>query len=361
MSNEQQNYLFTMDIQNYQKDARIFSRPSSRGIIYLNEDTLAMVYSTRKKFYKFPGGGVEKGESPSQGLIREVSEETGLCVDPSSIREYGKVLRRQCSAEEADTVFEQENTYYLCSVIHGAASEQHLDAYEAEDGFIPAAVTLAQAADVNRCCEGLDDSELVMIERDTRILELLAGREQIPSREMAKFLLREAGKKNPGPWTDHSTWTAVCAEQIAEKCGLDPDKAYVLGILHDIGRREGITGIAHAYDGWQYLKQLGYDSAARIALTHSFSLKRLDEYVGAMDLTEDQMQEMQHFLDTTEYDDYDRLIQLCDAMAMADKITTVEERMNDVKRRYGSYPQDKWDKNLELRDYFQKRQKTGTK
>lgn len=29
--------------------------------------------------------------------------------------------------------------------------------------------------------------------------------------------------------------------------------------------------------------------------------------------------------------------------------------MNDVKRRYGSYPQDKWDSNIELMHYFEKR------
>lgn len=31
--------------------------------------------------------------------------------------------------------------------------------------------------------------------------------------------------------------------------------------------------------------------------------------------------------------------------------------MNDVKQRYGFYPQEKWDKNLELRDYFEENEK----
>ncbi len=29
------------------------------------------------------------------------------------------------------------------------------------------------------------------------------------------------------------------------------------------------------------------------------------------------------------------------------------DRMNDVKRRYGGYNQEKWDKNLELKTYFE--------
>ena len=29
--------------------------------------------------------------------------------------------------------------------------------------------------------------------------------------------------------------------------------------------------------------------------------------------------------------------------------------MLDIKNRYGSYPQDKWDSNLELRSYFEEK------
>lgn len=52
------------------------------------------------------------------------------------------------------------------------------------------------------------------------------------------------------------------------------------------------------------------------------------------------------------YDDYDRLIQLCDAIGMSIGAVAIEIRMNDIKRRYGSYPQGKWDKNIELLNYF---------
>lgn len=31
----------------------------------------------------------------------------------------------------------------------------------------------------------------------------------------------------------------------------------------------------------------------------------------------------------------------------------IEDRMNDVKRRYGRFPQSKWDKNLELKAFFE--------
>ena len=60
-----------------------------------------------------------------------------------------------------------------------------------------------------------------------------------PDRKTAEALLAEAEPHNPGPWGDHSRIAAHCAEAIARACGLDADKAYVLGLLHDIGRRYG--------------------------------------------------------------------------------------------------------------------------
>ena len=33
----------------------------------------------------------------------------------------------------------------------------------------------------------------------------------------------------------------------------------------------------------------------------------------------------------------------------------METRMMDVKKRYGSYPQDKWKKHLELKRYFEEK------
>ena len=66
------------------------------------------------------------------------------------------------------------------------------------------------------------------------------------------------------------------------------------------------------------------------------------------------MQELKDLLTATEYDDYDRLIQLLDSTCGADGTQNLEKRMGDVKARYGYYPQGKWDKNFELKEYFEK-------
>lgn len=179
----------------------------------------------------------------------------------------------------------------------------------------------------------------------------------LPEKETAEQMLAEAEKRNPGPWGDHSRVVAVCAEKIAAQAGLNPGKAYVVGLLHDIGRREGVTNFRHIVDGYRYLKEQGYDEAAKICLTHSFCIPDIHMHIGACDLTEAEYQETVRLLAECEYDDYDRLIQLCDSIALPQGPADLATRMGDVKRRYGSYPEAKWQKNFELKEYFD--HKTG--
>ena len=178
-----------------------------------------------------------------------------------------------------------------------------------------------------------------------------------PAIEEAERLLCEAESCNPGPWGNHSRICAMCAKRIAAASGMDAEKAYVLGLLHDIGRKFGKGHLAHVYDGYRYMQDLGYEDAARICLTHSFNCPKLDVYIGNFDILQEQQNQLQMLLDHLVFNDYDRLIQLCDCLAGSDGIMDMEARMLDVKKRYGFYRQDKWDTNLWLKAYFE--EKTG--
>lgn len=178
----------------------------------------------------------------------------------------------------------------------------------------------------------------------------------LPTRERAEELLREAEKCNPGPWGNHSRVAARCAEKIAQACGdMDPDKAYVLGLLHDIGRKFGVRHLGHVSDGYSYMMSSGYDEVAKACLTHSFHNQSVDDYVGKFDTTEEELKMIKDALKETCMDEYDRLVQLCDSLAGAEGVMAIEERMEDVRRRYGSYPQDKWDSNLKLKEHFEEK------
>ena len=111
-------------------------------------------------------------------------------------------------------------------------------------------------------------------------------------------------------WGEHCLTAAHCAEKIASACGdMDVEKAYILGLLHDIGRK--------------------------------------------FDVTDEELTIIKTELAKTIYDEYDRLIQLCDCLAGAEGVLDIENRMNDVKKRYGFYPQDKWNSNINLKRYFE--------
>ena len=175
-----------------------------------------------------------------------------------------------------------------------------------------------------------------------------------PSKDEAMKLLNEAYDMNPGPWRDHSLVVAECAYKVAKECpDMNPHKAYILGLLHDIGRRFGVTALAHVIDGYDYLMSYGYDEAARICITHSFAIKDINTAIVKNDVSDDDTQRIVDLLSSYEYDDYDRLIQVCDSIAMPYGPVDIKKRMSDVKERYGCYPQNKWDKNLELKLYFE--------
>ncbi len=162
--------LFTIDLKDYSSDLKRFKRPSVRAII-INGGKIAMVYSRQYDYYKFPGGGIEAGESRQAALIREVQEETGLRIIPDSIKEYGSVLRIQKSAYNDNEIFEQENYYYLCDVQDGLTS-QNLDDYESEEGFTLKYIMPDYARNVNRT-HNHNGYDAILIEREAKVLEML--------------------------------------------------------------------------------------------------------------------------------------------------------------------------------------------
>ncbi len=204
--------------------------------------------------------------------------------------------------------------------------------------------------------------ELRRIRAIPRCLDIIGPMLQIPTLAQAEALLDEAGVRNPGPWTEHSRHVAEAALRIAERVpGMDGEAAFILGLLHDMGRREGVTGMRHVLDGYRYLASLGYEDAARINLTHSFANGDIREVFGEWDCAPEEVAFIESYLARRGFDDYDRLIQLCDALAMADGFVLMEKRMLDVAVRYGAevgvsaYSVRKWRRTFEIRADFERR------
>lgn len=73
-----------------------------------------------------PGGGVERGNSIPDNLIREVHEETGLTISvgpPCLINEF----------HDPKSGFHQVEIFFRCKIVEGALSEEWQDPYNVVD------------------------------------------------------------------------------------------------------------------------------------------------------------------------------------------------------------------------------------
>ena len=228
--------LFEIDTRDYDGCSKVFRRPSARGII-VNDGKLALVYSRKEKYYKFPGGGIKSGEDPKNALIREVGEEVGLTVIPESIAEFGSVMRRHKSLSEADTVFEQENFYYVCAV-EDEIAEQHLDDYEKEAEFTLQFTDIDEAIRVNDAYSSENLFDHIMIKRELRVLQII--REAI----IVQQLLPYAYVMNEGLDAD-GVYAGAYADALDMLLEMHPENKFLNELEAVSGAKESAEYILH--------------------------------------------------------------------------------------------------------------------
>lgn len=137
--------LLLMDARDYDPGLPEIRRVAVRGIIRAQEKMLF----TQDAFgvLKLPGGGQEPGEDDLETLIREVAEETGYRVIPSSAVPFGYIEEKRKSRHE-NMIWHQFNRLYFCRV----EAEQGTCRYsenEKRRGMHFVAYTLEEAIAVN--------------------------------------------------------------------------------------------------------------------------------------------------------------------------------------------------------------------
>ena len=77
---------------------------------------------------------------------------------------------------------------------------------------------------------------------------------------------------------------------------------------------------------------------------------------GVFDMPPEDKAFMESFVKNAVYDDYDRLVQLCDALALPTGFCLLEKRFVDVAIRYGTHPYtvERWKAVLDIKDHFEK-------
>lgn len=156
--------LDVIDLQDYSLDYKVDERFASRAIIFKGNN-LMMVHSNLGE-YKFPGGGIEYGESPIDALIREVREETGLIVLRDSIKEYGEIIEKRKSSILDKTIFVHHSYYYICNVEENVYN-QKLDDYEQEESFELVGINPQNAYEYNK------KSSIKHTLRENKVLEYI--------------------------------------------------------------------------------------------------------------------------------------------------------------------------------------------
>lgn len=156
-------------------------------------------------------------------------------------------------------------------------------------------------------------------------------------------------EKEENRWVKHCLYVGIAAGRIAKKLGLDSDYATSLGYIHDIGRK--IAHPNHPILGYRYMIEHGFIEEARSCITHNFIDNQIELTAGGGPKDENR-KFIQQYLSSIKLNIYDNIIQMCDLFCLATGFTTVEERLLDITKRKGVYPNSKihLEKTMELKD-----------
>ncbi|WP_308751196.1 NUDIX domain-containing protein [uncultured Clostridium sp.] len=161
------NKLFQIDKVS-ERIGNINYREAVRAII-IKDKKILMVHS-KNKDYKFPGGGIKKGEGRIEALKREIEEETGY-VAKTIGKQIGIVTEKSKDKYVHYRIFKMISYYYIAEIT-GEVKKQRLDAYEAKLEFRPVWIDVKEAIDNNkRIIESKDEIKANWIERETYVLE----------------------------------------------------------------------------------------------------------------------------------------------------------------------------------------------
>ena len=135
----------------------------------------------------------------------------------------------------------------------------------------------------------------------------------------------------------HTQGVAFASRAIAGNIkGLNPETAYICGLLHDYGKKynEKKIGQFHGLVGYKELMSLGWERPARTCLTHTFPEKNiiLDDYPS---YPQKDLLEAQKILNDVVFDEYDRIVQFADRLFEGLSMIPFEERAKAIGKRYG--------------------------
>ena len=161
--------ILRIDLKDYDESWPVIHRDAAKAVFYV-DNKLVMLKSSLGDV-KFIGGGIEKGESSINCLVREVKEETGFNVIKDSVKDLGIVVERR-KDKYSDAVWDMTTYMYSCRVNEKNRGEMSLTENEKKHGMQCVYVNPEEAIAVNE--EAMKKSTYnAWLYRDLQLLKLL--------------------------------------------------------------------------------------------------------------------------------------------------------------------------------------------
>jgi ADP-ribose pyrophosphatase YjhB (NUDIX family) len=152
-------------------DAKTLVRHAARAIV-LNGEQILMLYTERYHDYTLPGGGLNDGEDPIAGMIRELQEETGA-RNVTEIKPFGLYEEFRPWYRGNVDIMHMISYCYCCSIDAQLGDTSYED-YEIRNGMRPVWISVHDAIAHNEVTMLESDKKGMSLERETFLLRLIA-------------------------------------------------------------------------------------------------------------------------------------------------------------------------------------------
>jgi ADP-ribose pyrophosphatase YjhB (NUDIX family) len=112
-------------------------RKAARAIDFNDKNEIAFQFASKHKYYKLPGGGVEKGETIEDALKREVLEESGCGID--IINDIGIIIEYR---NKFNTL---QISYCFLAKVVGKIGNPKYEELEISEGLMPMWTSIEKA------------------------------------------------------------------------------------------------------------------------------------------------------------------------------------------------------------------------
>lgn len=151
----------------------VFTRLATRSIA-LQDDTILLLYTERYEDYSLPGGGLDLGEDKVEGMMRELSEETGA-QNIRNIKPFGSYEEYRPWYKTDYDIQHMISYCYTCDINKELGSSK-MESYEKNNGMKAVWINIHEAIKHNKKTMETSKKKGMSIERETFLLELIVER-----------------------------------------------------------------------------------------------------------------------------------------------------------------------------------------